>query len=125
MPPGTATTNVRSDGHQRFHIKNKTIANRRIPMHSLEPGSLNARNIVTNVCVRCWWNQVAAWVSGPANGFTMAMAAQIGGRLNEGVTKKNKIRYSSFGVGQVLMPHGPCHRASVVRRGSCFQMIAC
>src|SRR5438094_6025509 len=117
MPPGTATTNVRSDGHQRFHMKNKTIANKRIPMHSLEPGSLNARNIVTTVCVRCSWNQIAAWVSGPANGFTMAMAAQIGGRLNEGVTKKGQLGYSSFPVRQVLMRQGPCHRASLARRG--------
>jgi hypothetical protein len=40
--------------------------------------------------VRCWWNQVATWVSGPANGFTIAMAAEVGGRLNEGITKKAK-----------------------------------
>src|SRR5437868_8884486 len=101
MPPGTATTSVTSDGHQRFHTKNKTIANRRIPINSLDPGSLNARNIVTKVCVRWWWNHVATWVSGPANGFTIAMAAQVGGRLNALFTKKGKVGYLSFRVGQV------------------------
>src|SRR5438270_9716871 len=125
MPPGTATTSVTSDGHQRFHTKNKTTANRRIPINSLDPGSLNARNIVTKVWVRCRWNHVATWVSGPANGFTIATAAQVGGRLNALITKKGQIAYSSFPVGQAEMPHGLCHRASIARPGSCFQMIAC
>ena len=51
MPPGTAMINVTKDGHDRFHTKNNTSANRTIPIHSLKPNSVNARNTLTKLGV--------------------------------------------------------------------------
>ena len=52
-----------------------------MPIQIPEPGSLNARNTVTNVWVKCAWNHAARYLSGPAKGFAIATIAPFWGRM--------------------------------------------
>jgi len=53
IPPGTATTIIRSDGHQRLKTKNRTAIERTMAIHSLEPNSVIPRSTLTNAGVKC------------------------------------------------------------------------
>ena len=52
-----------------------------MPIQVPEPGSLNARNTVTNVSVKCAWNHAATCLSAPAKGFAIATIAPFWGRV--------------------------------------------